>query len=148
MKPKPLNKIPLSLAIVSYVFFTFGLIVTLAGGAGVASTTNNSMIRSIILVILGISFFYVSRGLRRCSRGWRIFALIVMSYVLSSTVYGTVYYFVHYPILAAGAYPFVFLVGRIIVFLMEISILRVLTRADIRCLFYTSQDAAEANQQR
>ena len=127
------SKIPISLSVVSYIFLAGGLLNSIAGFAGMVVARTDLPISPLISFILGISYLFLSRGLRRYSRGWHIYALIIIFYLLVTTVYGTAYYFFHYPFHGENAY--IFLSGRIIAFSVEVWILRVLTRVDIRLLF-------------
>jgi hypothetical protein len=133
-------KIPISLSIVSYIFFVGGLLGAIGGCAGMAVAQTDFPPASFMLLILGILDLFAWRGLRRCSRGWHIYALLAISVSLVSTVYGTAYYIFHYhyPLRGAGASPFVFLIGRFVASCLEIWTLRVLTRADVRFLFYAA----------
>jgi hypothetical protein len=127
------RKIPISLSIVSYFFFAIGVFAVIFGFAGAVDAKSNSPITSLVL---GVLYIFLSRGLRRCSRGWHIFGLIVISCALALTVILTVHFFFTPAFHRKNAYlPFLTLC---FIILMEIWMLRVLTRLDIRRLFYES----------
>jgi hypothetical protein len=132
--PIPRPKIPTSLSIVSYIFFAVGLFGAMDGFIGMAVAKTDLSLSHLLTLILGIVYLFLSRGLRQCSCGWHIVALATIFVLLFSTIYGTAYYFLHYPFLGMSAY--IFLIGRSIAFVAEIWILRVLTCREVRFLFY------------
>ena len=149
------RKIPLSLSIVScYLIasgiFQIGLSIMIGQYIGNVPVLN---------IIYGVLVLFISSGLRRCSRGWRICALVVIwvGFIgLAWTAYGLLlrYFFTaaHKPInehpvgfyvTQANQIPVVFLVTSLAVhFLVQIWQYRVLTRPAIRDLFYHEPDVA------
>jgi vacuolar-type H+-ATPase subunit I/STV1 len=113
----------------------------------------------VLNIIYGVLVLFISSGLRRCSRGWRICALVVIwvGFIgLAWTAYGLLlrYFFTvaHKPIndhpvgfyvTQANQISVVFLVTSLAVhFLVQIWQYRVLTRPAIRDLFYHEPDVA------
>ena len=95
------NKIPVSLIILSYLYFIpaaliygwVGFMVVLCFMA----TDFSAIIASLVWILVGlaVAIFYtcLSRGLRRCSRGWRTCVLILTSVQVVFSVYGIVRHF-------------------------------------------------------
>jgi len=146
--PPVRREIPASLTVASYLFFT----------AGVLILTFNALIYYLgapiqLNILLGIFTIFISRGLRRCSRGWRICALVVIwwgfigfawtSYKLLSRYFQAVAHkpFDEYPIgiyaTPADKLPVNFLVILVVLVLIQVWMYRVLTRPEVRELFYS-----------
>ena len=87
MNPNPPIKIPVSLSIISYIFLIFGIVGTIIGLSGLANPMANATILAVIKVCLGMSYIWLSRGLRRCSRGWYIYALAIACFHLAAAIY-------------------------------------------------------------
>ena len=79
-------KIPISLAIVSYLFFfpaamsfavaIFMLVLLIISGGQAVS--GPAILGCVVSGALGLFWLSLSRGLRRCSRGWRTCALVLI----------------------------------------------------------------------
>ena len=136
------RKIPIRLSVVSYIFFTFGLISSIRGFAAMVFAKTDLPLAPLISLILGILYLFLSRGLRRCSRGWHICALAVVSCGLVLTAYRLSNYFFTHADDKTGTSPYKFLLAVILGVLFQAWILQVLTRSDIRRLFYESHDTA------
>jgi len=136
------RKIPISLSVVSYIFFTIGLIAVIRGFAALVTAKTDLPLAPLIMLILGILYLFLSRGLRRCSRGWYICALVVASCRLLYTIYQVVHYVLSHAADTTGTLLYSFLLAVILGLLIQAWILQVLTRADIRRLFYGSHDHA------
>jgi hypothetical protein len=134
------HKFPISLSIVSYIFFTIGLLAALRGFAGLAAAKDGLPLSPLISLILSILYVYISRGMRRCSRGWYVCAVIIAFVAPIWTVGLTFYYFTFPDFSGSGAFPFAFLFIMICIFLIEIWIFQVLTRKDVRALFNQSRN--------
>lgn len=143
------RKIPISLLAVSYLFLlpaVPSIFVALFMGwivykAGFPESGGTSFLIFFGLTCASIFFWYfLSRGLRYCSRGWRICALIV---IWLSLIYGMVLtaQFLVTKKLPHHETPVEFWVGAGLEFTLLIWQYRVLTRPDIRSLFYP--DAGE-----
>jgi hypothetical protein len=129
------RKIPISLSVVSYIFFTIGLIVVIRSFAGLVIAKTDLTLVPLIMLILGILYLFLSRGLRRCSRKWYICALVVASCRLLYTIYQVVHYFLSHAADTTGTLPYRFVFAVVLGVLIQAWILQVLTRADIRRLF-------------
>ena len=135
------RKIPISLSVVSYYFFTIGLLTAILGFVGVEDTRTNLRFTPFIMLIQGVLYVFISRGLRRCSRGWYICAVIIAFLAPIWSVCLTVYYFLSIDF-QARAFPFGFLFIMFFSFLIEVWVFLVLTRADVRALFDRSRKRA------
>jgi len=149
------RKIPLSLSIVSCYLIASGIFqigLSIMIGLYLANIP-------ILNVVYGVLILAISRGLRRCSRGWRICALVVIwiGFIgLAWSAYGLLlrYFFtaalkpinehpVGFYFTQANQISVVFLVTTLVVhFLVQIWQYRVLTRPAIRDLFYNEPDVA------
>jgi len=143
------QKIPPALSVVSYLYFLIGignlafggyliyLVVTTKG----LDLTDPGTILVTSYIIIGLLLIGVSRGLRRCSRGWRICALIFIwigilgivadGYKLLAPQLQTTS---HRHIGELSPQTIILLVVGALLF--QLWQLRVLTRADIHDLFY------------
>ena len=130
--PVVLRKLPISLSVVSYFFFTVGILEIVFGFAS-ASVAGDHFPVSLIF---GVLYLFMSRGLRRCSRGWHICGLIctllAISCLLILMAGGVLNYFFH----GKEGFPYRFLLVLAFIFLVEVWTLYVLVRADVRRLFY------------
>lgn len=136
--PAVRRKIPVSLSVVSYIFFTIGLLAILRG-LGYAINGRASLLVSLIV---GVFYLFISGGLRRCARLWHVCALIVIACSLVSMVYGLVNYlrFPTYYDTSTFAYRYLLLLA--FMFSVNVWMLQVLTRADVRRLFYGGRNNA------
>jgi hypothetical protein len=138
------RKIPLSLLIVSYLFLIpalpsilsacfMGWLIYECGLHGRGSTS--------LLIISGITcasilfWYFLSRGLRYCSCGWRICALIIIWLSLIDGIVQIAQFLITQK-LPHHETPFEFWVGIGLVFFLLMWQYWVLTRPDIRSLFY------------
>ena len=136
------RKVPISLSVVSYIFFTIGLLGAIGGFTTLAVAQTDLPLSPLMSLLLGILYLFLSRGLRRCSRGWHICALIVGSFGLILTVFRAVRYFLSLAVHSTDTLPYGFLLALIFTLSVQVWIIQVLTRADIRRLFYGSPDHA------
>jgi hypothetical protein len=144
------RKIPISLSVVSYFFFAIGLIEIIRGVTAIPVLTDDlpplrilSLASGVLLSFaLGTVYLFLSRGLRRCARGWHICALVVVSGGLILTIYRLTNYFLSHPADLTGTLPYRFLLALILGVLFQVWIFHILTRADIRRLFYGGHDHA------
>jgi hypothetical protein len=133
-------KIPVSLTVISYFFFTVGLLAAIMGFGGMVVAKTNFPLLPLIYLVFGVVYLFLSRGLRRCSRGWHICALIVTSCSLILTIYRTAQYILSPAFHGTSTFPYGFLLGQILALSFQVWILQVLTRGDIRYLVYGSRD--------
>ena len=138
------QKIPVSLLIISYFFLLPALPSLLAAcflgwivfEGGLPERGSTTLLFASILICASILFWYfLSRGLRHCSRGWRICALIIIWLNLIAVVGGAVQSAITHK-LPHDETPFEFWVGTGLGLLWLIWVYGVLTRPDIRSLFY------------
>jgi hypothetical protein len=127
------RKIPTGLSIVSYCFFASGicylgwLTVYLCHGRFLP-----------LHLIIGVLNLFVSRGLRRCSPHWRICALVLLGLGFIETCFRIAHQFshsAHFPGIAVY-------IPYSLSFLLLFWFVRVLTRPDIRILFYDEHESA------
>jgi hypothetical protein len=140
------HQIPVSLAIVSYLFFLpagifFGLVAftifmlivaeSLAGGI-----PGSGIILLLCLAGIAVGIFYLclSRGLRRCSRGWRTCALVLTWWGFILLAFGIIRYFLTHAT-PHHEKPIFFWLGYGLGFILQVWQYRVLTRPDVRDLF-------------
>jgi len=136
VRPVIRREIPTSLSVVSYLFFTSGVFI-LVWGAFIIYL-GGSIQPDIIVGILAI---LMSRGLRQCSRFWRFCALVVtwlgflgVARMTYQAVSPYLHSSVHKP---ADTLPVGFLCVMAVGFLVQIWQYRVLTRSEVRDLFYS-----------
>jgi hypothetical protein len=137
MNPNPV-KIPVSLSIISYIFFALGFITTVIGGCALASSTTDATIWSVIRIVLGLSYIFLSRGLRHCSRGWYIYALVIACFHLIAAIYVGYLYF-ETQIFRGASHPYRLILFLICILLFDLWVLLTLLRPDIRRLFYAAK---------
>lgn len=127
-------KIPISLSIISYIFLAFGIILTLAGCGGLLGPMINLPAGPFIRIALGLSYIWLSRGLRRCSRGWYIYAVVMACFHLLAAIYVICRYFG--PLILHGSTHSYRLISLLIFDLsIDAWVLLTLLRLDIRNLF-------------
>jgi hypothetical protein len=148
-KTRPVKReIPAGLSAISYLFFTTGVLILVWN---VFIMYLGAPIQLDILI--GILAIFISQGLRRCSRGWRICALVVIwwGFVgLAWTAYNLLARFfqsaAHRPldehpdglfVTPADELPVCILVTLAVLFLIQVWQYRVLTRPEVRDLFYS-----------
>jgi len=136
------RKIPISLSVVSYIFFTIGLLAAIRGFAALAAAKTYLPFSPVISLLLGMLYMFLSRGLRRCSRGWHICALVFISCGLIMQLYQTVHFVLTGGPHSTGASLFIFAFALILVLSVQVWMLQVLIRRDVRYLFYGSHDHA------
>jgi hypothetical protein len=135
-------EIPVSLAIVSYLFFLPGgiclgfvasafLVFILVGGFHVSGVIILSFLAG---TAYGIFCLCLSRGLRRCSRGWRTCALVIIWWGFIAMAYSIFRYLQPQPTPRHDT-PMVFWLEYGFGFIVQVWQYRVLTRPDIRDLF-------------
>jgi hypothetical protein len=135
-------EIPVSLAIVSYIFFLPGgiclgfvasalLFLIYAGGIPGSGTI---LLSCLAGTAYGIFCLCLSRGLRRCSRSWRICALVIIWWGFIAMAYSIVRYF-QTQATPRHDTPMVFWLEYGIGFIVQVWQYRVLTRPDVRDLF-------------
>lgn len=130
--------IPVSLVILSYIFFLpagilFGAVFFLFVLAVFAGMPDLVSIMPLIVIGFGFGMFWLllSRGLRRGSRGWRICALIVIWLGMLTNAYDMGRFFLGFGTPPGESAQF-FLIGSVLSLALGIWLLRVLTRPDIR----------------
>ncbi len=142
-------RIPTALSIIAYLYFLIGMwnlafggyLIYLAVTTKGLDLTDPGDILVASYIIFGLVLVGVSRGLRRCSRGWRICALIFI-WVGILGVFSEGYKLLapqlqttsHRPIGALSAQNIILLLVAALLF--QLWQLRVLTRVDVRDLFY------------
>jgi hypothetical protein len=136
--PAVRRKIPMSLSVVSYIFFGVGLLMIIMGFAGAAAARADLPLS----LIFGVLYLFISRGLRRCSRLWHICALIAISCSLILVAYGAVNYFLSPAYRGMDKFAYRFLLVLAFGFLVRVWMLQVLTRGDVRRLFYGNSSNA------
>jgi hypothetical protein len=135
-------EIPVSLAIVSYLFFLPGgiclgfvasaiLFFVLAGGFPGSGII---LLSCLVGTAYGIFCLCLSRGLRRCSRGWRTCALVLIWWGFIAMAYGIVRYF-QTQATPRHETPTAFWLEYGFGFIVQVWSYRVLTRQDVRDLF-------------
>jgi hypothetical protein len=92
------------------------------------------VLESLLGGVVGVFFLYLSRGLRKCSRGWRTCALILIWWGFIGMSFNVGRYFFdqktfHHETIAE------FLLENALGFILQVWQYRVLTRPDIRELF-------------
>ncbi len=144
------RKIPGSLAVVSYLFFAQGaffLVPAILGciglialnsyyGHSVGSLSASRLFLAVCGVLFGIFCVLTSRGLRRCSPGWRTCALIFswLGFAWSVVGIALLLFALHSPRRTMALEYLVVYVAAFIVLGWQCWIL---TRADIKQLFYS-----------
>ena len=143
-------KIPKSLSIVSYIFFAQGIISLLSFALIAISVKSSEAHKEIFWDffggVFGIFLLFLSRGLKRCSHGWRTCALIIIWWEIISQVLSVCWFLLDY-IKSYGhqqkikdAFTHEIVIGFWIIFslgfIIQIWQYRVLMREDIRELFY------------
>ena len=134
MNPNPPAKIPVSLSIVSYIFLTLGIIGTIIAASALANPMVNVTIWSVIRLCLGISYICLSRGLRRCSRGWYIYALVIAFFDIIAAIY-VIYLYFGTQIFHSSSHPHRLILFLISILFLDLWVLLTLFRLDIRRLF-------------
>jgi hypothetical protein len=87
-------KIPLALSVVSYIFFFGGVVSMLQLLGGVALLLYSTVPFKIVYLFQpGIVCLWISRGLRRCSSGWRTCALVLTWMGFFSLAWMIIYHF-------------------------------------------------------
>jgi hypothetical protein len=81
------QKIPIVLSVVSYFFFTLGLIAGLRGFAGIVVSRSDLPLQQWLALGLGVLYLYISRGLRRCSPKWHICAVTIICAAIILTIF-------------------------------------------------------------
>jgi len=142
------REIPRALSIVSYLYFLNGVWILALGGffmyaeisASSFDLTDTSSILVASMMVLGLFLIGVSRGLRRCSRGWRTCALVLTWIGLLGIIFDGYKLLAphlqsvsHKPVAELSTKSLLFLVCGLIFQMWQ---LRVLTRMDVRDLFY------------
>jgi hypothetical protein len=136
-------KIPVSLSIVSYLFFFPGamcfafialaiLLLFLPGGSFASGIM---FLPCLIGGAYGFFCLCLSRGLRRCSRGWRTCALVIIWWGFIVMAFGIGRYLLTHKT-PSHETTIEFLAGYAFGFVVQVWQYRVLTRPDIRDLFY------------
>jgi hypothetical protein len=138
MNPNPTIKIPASLSIISYIFLTLGILVIISGFSGLANPMADVTIWSAIRICIGISYVCLSRGLRRCSYCWYIYALAIACFHLVAAIYVIYLYFGTQTFLGSShPYRLIFFLDCILSF--DLWVFLSLLRRDIRSLFARRQ---------
>jgi len=125
------RKIPMLLSIVSCYFFASGIFqigwcLMLGRYIGNVPPLN---------IVYGILIIFVSRGLRRCSRRWYIFALVVVALVISGICLEIIQGLAH-------SVPMRFTILYLKDFVVWLCIILALTRPVIRRFFYDDHEIA------
>jgi hypothetical protein len=147
------RKIPLALSVISYLYFLIGIWNLAFGGFLISlviptkglDLTDFNTIYFASLMMFGLLLIGVSRGLRRCSRGWRTCALIFTWIGLLGIISDGYKRLApqlqpvsHKPIagLFAGLSTQNIILLLVCALLFQLWQLRVLTRVDVHDLFY------------
>jgi hypothetical protein len=136
------HQIPVSLAVVSYLFFFPGAmgfaavifilaLLILSGGQAISG---RAILGCVVGLAVGIFWLLLSRGLRRCSRGWRICALVFIWWGFIAMAYSIVHYLLTQAT-PRHETPTLFWLECGFGFIVQIWQYRVLTRPDVRDLF-------------
>jgi len=134
MNSNPPVKIPVSLSIISYFFLILGIYGIVRGVSGLVNPMATVTARSFIGLCLGISYICLSRGLRRCSRGWYIYALGIACFHLIAAIYA-IYLFFGVQTFRGSLHPYRLIFFLICVLSFDLWVLLTLLRRDIRRLF-------------
>lgn len=130
------RKIPIRLSIISYCFFASGI--SYLGWFALDAYLERFLLLNLIIGILNL---FVSRGLRRCSRPWRICALVLIWLVFCESCFKVIHDLRH----PTHIFSITFVAAWSLAWCLNFSILawfyRVLTRPDIRELFYNEPAA-------
>jgi len=127
------RKIPISLSVVSYCFFGSGI--SYLGWLALYLYHGRFLPLHLIIGVLNL---FVSRGLRRCSPQWRICALVLLGLGFIDSCFRIFRRFshsAHFPAIADY-------IAYSLCFLLLFWFVRVLTRPDIRILFYDDHATA------
>jgi hypothetical protein len=136
------RKLPVPLLIVSYLFlipagYSFIRLVQMIGVISTypSSISDLKIIGCLIwLLAIGLFFFRIFMGLRRCSRFWRVFAFLVIGICLASGLYGFVVESLKFHD-QHQVMPATFILGYSFSMILTSWPLFVLTRRDVRELF-------------
>ena len=134
MNPNPPIKIPVSLSIISYIFLIFGIVGTIIALSGLANPMANATILPVTKICLGMSYIWLSRGLRRCSRGWYIYALAIACFHLVAAIY-VIYLYFGTQMFRGSSHPFRLIFFLICILSFDLWVFLSLLRRDIRGLF-------------
>ncbi|HEY3761121.1 MAG TPA: hypothetical protein VGN23_05190 [Verrucomicrobiae bacterium] len=139
------NKVPVSLAIVSYLYFfpaamccaviAFIMMFSFLG----ASLSGRMVLMCMVAAALAVFFVFLSRGLRRCSPGWRICALVLIWWGFLAIAFDVGHYFATHETPRHES-PREFFIYYGLTIIIQIWQYRVLTRPDIKELFYGKPD--------
>jgi hypothetical protein len=142
------REIPRALSAISYLYFLNGVWILALGGffmylnfsTSSFNATDAATIWVASLMVFGFFLIGVSRGLRRCSRGWRTCALILTWIGIFGILFRGYELLAPHLILTSHK-PVAELSEKSILFwvcalLFQMWQLRVLTRLDVRDLFY------------
>jgi hypothetical protein len=136
------HKIPVSLAIVSYLFFFPGAmcfagvisilaLIVISGGDAIGGWVVPGCVLGLAV---GIFWTLLSRGLRRCSRGWRTCALFFIWWGFIAIAFNVTRYLMTQKTPDHESAT-LFWVGYGMGFVLQVWQYRVLTRPDVRELF-------------
>lgn len=133
------HQIPVSLSLVSYIFFAGGIIQLLAGFAIAIYSVTPAL---VLMFLEGIFCIFISRGLRKCSARWRFCALILLWWYFGVFAYLMCRIFLAYIDSHGQAHDTLgaffssrFFFMHCVYFVFQIWAFRVLIRPDIRELF-------------
>jgi|GEM_PF-5471183 len=137
-------EIPVSLAVLSYLYFlpaglcfaylTFFVCLLVFSGGGGSALSGFIILGCAACGAIGLFFVCLSRGLRRCSRGWRTCALVFIWWGFIAGAFSIGQFLLTHKT-PTHEMPTVFLAGSALGFIVQIWQYRVLTRPDIRDLF-------------
>lgn len=132
-------KIPRPLCIVSYFFFAEGVWTLIEG---LSTAVSSPSIIMAFMFLEGIVCICISRGLRRCSAGWRICALVllwwyfaVFAYLMGRTVLAYIGSYGQAHNALGAFFSSSFFIVHCVYFVLEAWAFLVLIRPDIRELF-------------
>ena len=139
------SKIPISLAVLSYLFFfpaALGWAVVIAAsfafftfGFPSGGDCSGCLLYFSICVAVAIFFTCLSRGLRRCSRGWRTCALVIILWGFIPLAWGLGRYLIFNLSKETPKDIGLELLAYFLYFIFQYWQYRVLTRQDIKELF-------------
>jgi hypothetical protein len=120
VRPVVRHNIPISLSVISYFFFAVGLLAALRGFCALIVAKTDLPLSPLVSLIFGVLYLFLSRGLRRCSCGWHVCALILVSCSLILMVYRSAHYLFSPAFHSTRAFPYGFLIALVLGLLLQV----------------------------